>query len=165
MPRKKIQLEKERPPYLNADGTLDFTKIFQLQPKQTELLEIRTRDGAPYVMPVAPQCLSVGGFRSGKTVGWLMYIVQNFSLAYDNCDALVLRRTFKELESGAIKDALTFLPPELFKYDQTKHVLTFMNGSRIVFGHCANNKMRDIEQYLGSAYPAILNKIGSLSNW
>ena len=156
MPRKVIKEEKERPAYLNADGTLDFTKIFVHNVKQTELLQLRTRDGFPYIMTKAPQCLSVGGFRSGKTVGWLMYLVMNYCLAYDNCDILVLRRTFKELESGAIKDFQTFVPPELYKYDQTKHVATFMNGSRVVFGHCQNNKMRDIEQYLGSAYPAIL---------
>ena len=156
MPRKVIKEEKVRPAYLNADGTLDFTKIFVHNAKQTELLQMRTRDGFPYIMTKAPQCLSVGGFRSGKTVGWLMYLVMNYCLAYENCDILVLRRTFKELESGAIKDFQTFVPPELFKYDQTKHVATFMNGSRVVFGHCQNNKMRDIEQYLGSAYPAIL---------
>src|SRR5271157_705043 len=156
MPRKKIVEEKERPAYLNADGTLDVSKIFTHNVKQTELLQIRTRDGFPYIMAKAPQCLSVGGFRSGKTVGWLMYFVMNYCLAYENCDILVLRRTFKELESGAIKDFQTFVPTELYKYDQTKHVATFMNGSRAVFGHCANNKMRDIEQYLGSAYPGIL---------
>jgi hypothetical protein len=143
MPRKKVALEKERPAYLSADGAIDLSKIFKLQPKQTELLEVRTRDGIPYVMTVAPQCLSVGGFRSGKTTGWLMYFVENFCLAYDCCDILVLRRTFKELEAGAIRDFITFVPPELYKYDQTKHVATFMNGSRVVFGHCQNNKMRD----------------------
>jgi hypothetical protein len=156
MPRKKIVEDKERPAYISSDGILEISKKFKLQEKQTELLELRTRDGVPYLMPVAPQCLSVGGFRSGKTVGWLMYIVQNYCLAYDNCDVLVLRRTFKELESGAIQDFKTFVPQELYKYDQTKHVATFMNGSRVVFGHCQNNKMRDIDQYLGSSYPAIL---------
>ena len=156
MPRKKITEEKARPIYLNADGTLEVSKIFTHNVKQTELLQIRTRDGFPYIMTRAPQCLSVGGFRSGKTVGWLMYFVMNYCLAYENCDILVLRRTFKELESGAIKDFHTFVPSELYKYDATRHVATFMNGSRIVFGHCANNKMRDIEQYLGSAYPGIL---------
>jgi hypothetical protein len=156
MPRKKVVEEKARPSYLNADGTLEISKIFQHQAKQTELLQTRTRDGVPYIMTVAPQCLSVGGFRSGKTVGWLMYFVMNYSLAFENCDILVLRRTFKELESGAIKDFLTFVPPEIYNYDQTKHVATFKNGSRVVFGHCQNNKMRDIEQYLGQAYCAIL---------
>jgi hypothetical protein len=64
MPRKVIKEEKVRPAYLNADGTLDFTKIFVHNAKQTELLQMRTRDGFPYIMTKAPQCLSVGGFRS-----------------------------------------------------------------------------------------------------
>ncbi len=156
MPRKKVVEAKERPAYLNADGTLEYSKIFTLQPKQTELLQMRTRDGIPYIVPIAPQCLSVGGFRSGKTTGWLMYAIMNYCLAYDNCDILVLRRTFKELEAGAIKDFITFTPPELYTYDQTKHVATIINGSRVVFGHCQNLKMRDVEQYLGSAYVFIL---------
>lgn len=156
MPRKVAKEDKPRPAYINADGTLEISKIFKHQPKQTELLQVRTRDGIPYIRPIAPQCLSVGGIRSGKTVGVLMYFIMNYTLAFDCCDILILRRTFKELESGAIADFKTFVPPELYTYDQTKHVATFVNGSRVVFGHCQNNKMRDIEQYLGQAYPAIL---------
>jgi hypothetical protein len=128
MPRKQTKETKERPAYLNEDGTLEISKIFKHQPKQTELLQVRTRDGIPYIRPIAPQCLSVGGIRSGKTVGWLMYMIMNYTLAFDNCDILVLRRTFKELESGAIADFKTFVPSELYNYDQTKHVATFVNG-------------------------------------
>jgi hypothetical protein len=156
MPRKQTKEVKERPKYLNAEGLLDLGLVFKHQPKQTELLQVRTRDGIPYIRAIAPQCLSVGGIRSGKTVGVLMYAIMNYTLAFDNCDILILRRTFKELESGAIADFKTFVPPELYSYDQTKHVATFVNGSRVVFGHCQNNKMRDIEQYLGQAYPFIL---------
>ena len=156
MPRKIVKEEKLRPKYLNPDGTLDFDKIFKFQPKQTELLRNVSRDGIPYLMPMAPQCLAVGGIRSGKTSGWLMFMVQNFCLAWEKCDILVLRRTFKELESGAIADFKAFVPPELYTYNPTNHVATFVNGSRVVFGHCQNNKERDIEQYLGQAYPGIL---------
>ena len=87
-------------------------------------------------MTVAPECLSVGGIRSGKTSGWLMYLVINYCLAWEKCDILVLRRTFKELESGAIADFKAFVPPELYTYNPTSHVATFINGSRVVFGHC-----------------------------
>ena len=156
--KKKTQTQevKTRPVYLNEDGVIDLSKVFKHQAKQTELLEIRTRDGVPYIRPTAPQCLSVGGIRSGKTVGWLMYAVMNYSLAYDCCDILVMRRTFKELESGAIADFKAFVPSELYSYDQTKHVATFVNGSRVVFGHCSHNLSRDIEQYLGQAYSFVL---------
>ncbi len=156
MPRKKIVDAIERPPYLNADGTLNFNKIFTFQPKQTELLRYVERNGKVYLQPAAGQCLSTGGIRSGKTCGWLMFFVMHYCLQWENCNLLVLRRTFKELESGAITDFRTFMPKELYEYDQTKHVATLKNGSKVVFGHCQNNKERDIEQYLGQAYPCIL---------
>ena len=156
MPRKESKLEKERPSYLSADGTLNFNRIFQFQPKQLELLRTVIRNGKSYIQPVAGQCLSVGGIRSGKTCGWLLYLVMHYALAYKGCNVLVLRRTFKELESGAISDFRTFVPRELYAYDSTKHVATFTNGSKVVFGHCANNLERDLAQYLGTAAPAIL---------
>ena len=156
MPKRVVKDKVERPAYISADGQLLFDKIFKHQPKQTELLTRTARSGEIYVEPLAPQCLSVGGIRSGKTTGWLMYFVQHYCMKYAGCDILILRRTFKELESGAIADFKTFMPKELFEYDQTKHVATLINGSRVVFGHCQNNKERDIEQYLGQAYPGIL---------
>ncbi len=156
MPRKKIIDAVEEKPYLNADGTLNFDKIFRFQPKQTELLRNIQRGGKIYLQPAAGQCLSTGGIRSGKTCGWLMFFVMHYCLQWKGCNLLVLRRNFKELENGAIADFKTFMPKELYTYDQTKHVATLNNGSKVVFGHCQNNKDRDIEQYLGQAYPAIL---------
>lgn len=158
MPRKITQVkeEKPRPSYISESGELDLSKIFKHQVKQTELLRTINRNGKSYIQTVSRQCLSTGGIRSGKTSGWLMYLVMYYCLAFKKCDILVLRRTFKELESGAIADFKTFVPQELYTYDQTKHVATFVNGSRVVFGHCQNNKERDIEQYLGQAYPGIL---------
>jgi hypothetical protein len=160
VPRKKIVDAVVQKPYINADGTLNFNKVFMFQPKQMELLKNVSRSGAlgtkEYVQPVAGQCLSTGGIRSGKTCGWLMFFVMHYCLRWKNCNLLVLRRNFKELENGAIADFKAFMPPELYEYDQTKHVATLQNGSRVVFGHCQNNKDRDIEQYLGQAYPAII---------
>ena len=157
MPRKEQKTKVETPFYIDpVTGTLDFSKLFRHQPKQLELLKNVTRGGIPYVMPVAPQMLSVGGIRSGKTSGAMMYGIQHYCMKYKKCDMLVLRRTFKDLEQGAISDMKAFLPKELYEYDSTKHVATLVNGSRIVFGHCQNLRDRDIEQYLGQAYPFIL---------
>ena len=136
MPRKKITEVVEKKAYINADGTLCFDKIFQFQPKQIELLRNVMRGGKIYMQPVTGQNLSVGGIRSGKTCGWLMFFVMHYCLAFKGCNLLVLRRTFKELENGAIADFRTFMPPELYDYDQTKHIATLKNGSRVVFGHC-----------------------------
>jgi hypothetical protein len=156
MPRKKIIDGAERPAYINSDGTLNFDKIFRFQVKQTELLRNVSRSGKVYVQPAAQQCLSVGGIRSGKTCGWLMYLVMHYCLTFSGCNVLVLRRTFRDLEAGAISDLKTFVPKELYSYDQTRHIAEFKNGSKVIFGHCQNLRERDIEQYLGSAYPAIL---------
>ena len=156
MPRRKITDAVETKPYLNSDGTLNFNKIFTFQAKQTELLRNISRGGKVYLQPAAGQCLSTGGIRSGKTCGWLMFFIMHYCLRWKGCNLLVLRRNFKELEQGAIADFKAFMPPEFYEYDQTKHVATLKNGSRVVFGHCQNNKDRDIEQYLGQAYPAIL---------
>src|SRR5579871_5036829 len=157
MPRKTATKEpkKDISPYI-SDGTLDISKKFKHQAKQMELWRLKVRDGIQYIVPAAPQCLAVGGIRSGKTSGWMMFLVMNYCMAWEKCDILILRRTFKELESGAIADFKAFVPEELYSYDSTKHVATLVNGSRVVFGHCQNNKERDIEQYLGQAYPGIL---------
>jgi len=158
VPRKEKTKPEERPAYITEDGTLDLGRVFKFQPKQTELLRTVIRNGGTYIQPAATQCLSVGGIRGGKTLGWLMYAVMHYCLAYKQCDVLVLRRTFKELEAGAITDATNgkFIPKELYEYDRTRHVLTFFNGSRIIFGHCEHNKERDLAQYLGQAYPFII---------
>jgi hypothetical protein len=158
MPRKQAQEHEERPAYISADGSIDFNLLFKFQPVQTVLLRNVLRNGHMYVQPVAPQCLSVGGIRAGKTLGWLLFGIMHYCLAYNKCDILVLRRTFKELESGAIADATRagFVPKELFTYDSTRHVMTFMNGSRVVFGHCEHNKERDLAAYLGQAYAFII---------
>jgi hypothetical protein len=159
MPRKQAQDVQERPSYISESGVLDLSKIFTFQPRQTELLRRTVRKGGKiFTEQAAPQCLSVGGIRGGKTLGWMMHGVMNYCLAFDKCDILILRRTFKELDSGAIHDATCgkFIPKEIFTYDSTKHILTFTNGSRIVFGHCEHNKERDLAQYLGQAYAFIL---------
>lgn len=156
MANKKTNPTEKRPEYLSEDGTIDLAKIWTFQPKQTELLRDFDINGHTYRAYVAPQILLVGGARAGKTTGAFMHGVINYCLAFAKCDILVLRRTFKELEAGVITDMRTFIPKELYDYDQQRHIATFGNGSRIIFGHCQTSKERDIRQYLGQAYCYIL---------
>lgn len=125
--------------------SVDMRETFAFTAKQEEIIR------SP-----APSKLAVGGIRSGKTLGALMYGIFGFCLKYSFCDILVLRRNYKELESGAILDFKTFVPESAYDWNSTKHIGVFRNGSRIVFGHCQNNKESDILQYLGQAYPFIL---------
>lgn len=133
---------------------------FNYQPVQTRLFRSVKRGGGTYIQLVAPMVLEIGGIRSGKTVGKLKFGIEEYCLRYGHCDILFLRRKFGELESGLIQDFKTiykdFLDKGLCKYNEAKHIATFSNGSRAVFGGCQNNKDRDIEQYLGSAYSFIL---------
>ena len=130
---------------MNNAFQIDVGSKFEFTDKQ------RTLQTSP-----APNKLQYGGIRSGKTLGAMMYGIFNFTLRFECCDILILRRNYKELESGAILDFRTFVPQELYTWNDTKKIATFHNGSRVVFGHCQNLKMRDIEQYLGQAYPFIL---------
>lgn len=109
-----------------------------------------------YLRLRARQVLECGGIRSGKTLGKLIYGVQEYCLRYPHCDILVLRRTIKELDEGVINDLHALVPNELFDFNKGNRVATFKNGSRIVFGGCATGAERDIEKYLGQAYPYIL---------
>lgn len=122
--------------------------------KQRELIDIRP----------APYRLSAGGVFSGKTSGALMYGVRNYVLPYPGANMLVVRRTLKELETGAITDLKEFVDPELFTYNESKKVATFFNGAKIIFGHCVHNLESDLKQYLGHKYPYMLiDEIGQFS--
>lgn len=130
---------------------------FEFQEPQTRLFKWVTRGGGTYLQLAAPKCLEVGGQRSGKTQGKLMYGIQNYCLAFSHCDILVLRRTFPELDAGVVQDFKHLVPEELYDYNHSTRVATFReNGSRVVFAGCATNVERDIEKYLGQAYPYIL---------
>ncbi len=148
----------------------EFKLTFQYQPKQKQLFRYVSRNGGMYLEMKARQCLEVGGQRSGKTTSKLVYGVENYCLKYKHCDMLVLRRTFSELDSGAIQDFFKFFPKDvadpIYTFNQTTRVATFKNGSRLVFAGCVNNKERDIEKYLGQAFPFILvDECGQFSDY
>lgn len=104
----------------------------------------------------APYRLSAGGVFSGKTSGALMYGVRNYVLPFPGCNMLVVRRTLKELETGAITDLKEFVDDELYDWNEQKHIAKFFNGSKIIFGHCVHNLESDLKQYLGHKYPFML---------
>ena len=65
---------------------------------------------------------------------------------------LIVRRTFPEL----VNNHISFLQTELHgiaRYNESKKVFTFPNGSTIKFGYCNNDK--DLDQYQGAEYDII----------
>lgn len=63
------------------------------------------------------------------------------------------RRTFPELEASVIIPLLEILPRWSYKYNESKHVMKFPNGSYIKFGHVQYDK--DVFRYQGEEFDAI----------
>jgi Terminase large subunit, T4likevirus-type, N-terminal len=69
-------------------------------------------------------------------------------------DSLLLRRTYPELESSLLAHFRRDVPRELYKkYNESKHVVTWTNGSTTRFGYCRNES--DVYQYQGAEFQFI----------
>jgi len=67
------------------------------------------------------------------------------------CDTLLLRRTYPELESSLITYFRRDVPREFYKsYNESKHIVTWNNGSTTRFGYCRNEN--DVYQYQGAEF-------------
>src|SRR5438128_4442394 len=67
------------------------------------------------------------------------------------CDTLLLRRTYPELESSLLAYFRRDVPRHLYRsYNESKHVVTWKNGSTTRFGYCRNEN--DVYQYQGAEF-------------
>jgi hypothetical protein len=131
---------------------VDMTK-WQHIPKIQQLIDSR-----------APRKMAVGGTGSGKSAGILYHLVVDYGLRWTKCDVLCLRKTFPDLERGLISDFKTYIPEEIYKFNESKKVATLVNGSRIFFSHLASGSERDLLGYQGSSFPAIfIDECGQFS--
>lgn len=110
------------------------------QPAQIPFFEARARH------------IGYGGARGGGK-SWAMrrkFVL--LALKYANLNLLLLRRTLPELEGNHIQP----LMKELYgyaKYNQSKHLFTFPNGSTIKCGYCDTES--DTLQFQGQEYQVI----------
>src|ERR1700683_4270108 len=66
-------------------------------------------------------------------------------------NTLLLRRTFPELEQSLLLYFRRDIPRELYKsFNETKHVVEWLNGSTTRFGYCQNES--DVYQYQGAEF-------------
>ncbi|MGC1615254.1 MAG: hypothetical protein WA736_11250 [Candidatus Acidiferrum sp.] len=66
-------------------------------------------------------------------------------------DTLLLRRTYPELESSLLAYFRRDVPRHFYKkYNESKHVVTWNNGSTTRFGYCRNEN--DVYQYQGAEF-------------
>jgi phage terminase large subunit len=91
-----------------------------------------------------------GAAGPGKTKALLWEAIMQAQKA-DHVDTLLLRRTFPELESSLLAYFRRDVPRNLYtKYNESKHIVTWRNGSTTRFGHCAHEF--DVYQYQGPEY-------------
>jgi hypothetical protein len=91
-----------------------------------------------------------GAAGPGKTKALLWEAIRQAN-AYARVDTLLLRRTFPELESSLINYFRRDVPRDLYRsYNESKHTVTWRNGSTTRFGYSAGEN--DIYQYQGAEF-------------
>ena len=91
-----------------------------------------------------------GAAGPGKTTALLWEAIFQ-ARAYDGVDTLLLRRTYPELESSLLAYFRRDVPRSLYKkYNESKHVVTWTNGSTTRFGYCRNEN--DVYRYQGAEF-------------
>jgi phage terminase large subunit len=91
-----------------------------------------------------------GAAGPGKTKALLWEAIRQAS-KFDGCDTLLLRRTYPELESSLLAYFRRDVPRGLYKsYNESKHLVTWTNGSTTRFGYCRNEN--DVYQYQGAEF-------------
>jgi phage terminase large subunit len=91
-----------------------------------------------------------GAAGPGKTTALLWEAIDQ-ALKVPGSDSLLLRRTFPELESSLLARFRRDVPRSMYtKYNESKHVVTWKNGSTTRFGYCRNES--DVYQYQGAEF-------------
>jgi hypothetical protein len=91
-----------------------------------------------------------GAARPGKTKALLYEAIYQAHL-HPGVDTLLLRRTFPELEASLITYFRRDVPHDLYeKYNEAKHIVTWLNGSTTRFAYCDTEN--DVYRYQGAEY-------------
>src|SRR6266436_1240426 len=99
---------------------------------------------------IAKYRLFGGAAGPGKTKALLWEAILQ-ALAVAGADTLLLRRTYPELESSLLTYFRRDVPRALYKsYNESKHIVTWTNGSTTRFGYCRNES--DVYQYQGAEF-------------
>jgi hypothetical protein len=94
-----------------------------------------------------------GGARGGGK-SWVVRVdAFKNAMKYAGITMIILRRSYPELYANHIKPFLEWLPKEIYKYNDSKKEMRFINGSTLLFGYCSNEK--DLLQYQGQQYDIV----------
>jgi Terminase large subunit, T4likevirus-type, N-terminal len=91
-----------------------------------------------------------GAAGPGKTKALLYEAIRQAHL-HPGVDTLLMRRTFPELEASLLTYFRRDVPREMYeKYNDSKHVVTWLNQSTTRFGYCDTES--DVYRYQGAEY-------------
>ena len=76
-----------------------------------------------------------GGARGGGKSWSVIRKAVLMALYYAEIQILIVRREYDQLENPIIQPMLKLLHPEIYTYNKTEHLLTFINGSKIKFSN------------------------------
>jgi phage terminase large subunit len=120
-------------------GDLLFSDSYDAFPRQKQFHRSR-----------AKYRLFGGAAGPGKTTALLWEAIGQAN-EVAGCDTLLLRRTFPELESSLLSQFRRDVPRSMYEsYNESKHLVTWTNGSTTRFGHCRNEN--DVYQYQGAEF-------------
>ena len=135
-----------------SNGVLDLGKLWEPTAKNRIIRASPARNR-----------LRVGGTGSSKSSDAMMEIVTDYLLRFPGCFALILRTTMPELERSNIPNFKAYVPSDLYTYNDTKHIATFFNGSKLFFSHMQYFTWKEMEAYQSSSFPVIfLDECGGI---
>jgi Phage terminase large subunit len=131
------RLPRERKP--RECGVKNIADLYDPFPRQREF-----RDSP------AKYRLFGGAAGPGKTKALLWEAIRQAHLV-PGSDSLLLRRTYPELESSLLAQFHRDVPKEYYKkFNESKYVVTWDNGSTTRFGYCRNEN--DVYRYQGAEF-------------
>ena len=111
-----------------------------------------TKKQQKFIDSEAFETLFGGAAGGGKSYGQLVDALL-YALKYPKSKQIIFRSTFSDLEKSLIRVSLNLYPLSIAKYNDSKHIWKFNNGSIIDFGYIQYEK--DVYQYQSAEYDVI----------
>jgi phage terminase large subunit len=130
---------REKKNWTKLAGPLRFADEYEAFPRQRE-----------FHSSLAKYRLFGGAAGPGKTKALLWETIYR-AHEVAGADTLLLRRTYQELESSVLAHFRRDVPRKYYKsYNESKHLVTWHNGSTTRLGYCRNEN--DVYQYQGAEF-------------